>query len=192
MERKGKCNNVGICSMAGKVQIITDDDAEFVCSDCGEPLEEVTEEVPVSGGTTSGKKLKLPLIIAAAVIVLGGGAAALFLGGGDKNADAPVVEQPVPQEPPMEDPGPTVPGPTVPDGHDLGYAVFQGKLKDGKPHDDNGVLTFKKKHIIESRDVNKREANPGEKVIGIFENGHLVTGTWYKADGNKETLIIGG
>ena len=34
--------------------------------------------------------------------------------------------------------------------------------------------------------MKKREANAGEKVVGIFEDGHLITGTWYKSDGNKE------
>lgn len=72
---------------------------------------------------------------------------------------------------------------------DLGYAVYKGKMKNGKMHDNNGVLTFKQKHIIESRDVKKRMAEPGEKVVGIFEDGHLTTGTWYKNDGNKETII---
>lgn len=72
---------------------------------------------------------------------------------------------------------------------DFGYAVYKGKMKNGKMHDNNGVLTFKQKHIIESRDVKKRMAEPGEKVVGIFEDGHLTTGTWYKKDGNKETII---
>ena len=44
MERKGKCNNVGVCTLAGKVQVITDDDAEFKCTECGEELEEVKDE----------------------------------------------------------------------------------------------------------------------------------------------------
>lgn len=191
MERKGRCNNVGICSMAGKVQIITDDDAEFVCSDCGEALEEVTEDVATPSGSTGEKKSKLPIIIAAVVVVLGGGAAALFMGGGDKKEETPAkepVEQVVTEPVKVDEETPVA----IPDGLDLGYAVFQGKVQDGKPHDDNGVLTFKQKHVIESRDLKKREANPGEKVIGIFENGHLVTGKWYKADGNVETLIIGG
>ncbi len=72
---------------------------------------------------------------------------------------------------------------------DFGYAVYKGKMINGKMHDNNGVLTFKQKHIIESRDVKKRMAEPGEKVVGIFEDGHLTTGTWYKNDGNKETII---
>ena len=50
-------------------------------------------------------------------------------------------------------------------------------------------MTFKTTHVIEPRDVKKREANAGEKVVGIFEDGHLITGTWYKSDGNKEVII---
>ncbi len=72
---------------------------------------------------------------------------------------------------------------------DFGYATYKGKMKNGKMHDNNGVLTFKQKHIIEPRDVKKRMAEPGERVVGIFEDGHLTTGTWYKNDGNKETII---
>lgn len=72
---------------------------------------------------------------------------------------------------------------------DFGYAVYKGRMKNGLMNDDNGVLTFKTTHIIEPRDVKKREAKAGEKVIGIFEDGHLTTGTWYKSDGNKEVII---
>lgn len=72
---------------------------------------------------------------------------------------------------------------------DLGYAVYKGRMKNGLMNDENGVLTFKTTHIIEPRDVKKREAKAGEKVIGIFEDGHLTTGTWYKSDGNKEVII---
>ena len=71
----------------------------------------------------------------------------------------------------------------------LGYAVYKGRLKNGKMHDNNGVLTFKSNHVIEPRDVKGRKAQAGEKVVGIFENGHLVTGTWYKKDGSKEVII---
>lgn len=72
---------------------------------------------------------------------------------------------------------------------DLGYAVYKGRMKNGLMNDENGVLTFKTTHVIEPRDVKKREAKAGERVIGIFEDGHLTTGTWYKSDGNKEVII---
>lgn len=86
MERKGICKNVGACSKAGKVQVITDDDAEFVCPECGEPLEPVKDE-PMDVNDGSKKKTSLIIIIAAAVVVIGGGIGAwLALSGGDNKA----------------------------------------------------------------------------------------------------------
>lgn len=74
---------------------------------------------------------------------------------------------------------------------DLGYAVWTGKMKNGKMHDTQGTLTFKSSHIIDTRDDKQRIANAGDKVIGTFENGHLVQGRWYKNDGNTESIILG-
>lgn len=75
---------------------------------------------------------------------------------------------------------------------DLGYGTYTGKVKDGKPHDPNGTIVYKKAHQIESRDVHGRVAQPGDRVTGNFENGHLINGTWHKSDGNQEQLMIGG
>lgn len=71
MERKGICKNVGACELANakKVQIITDDDADFICQnpDCGEELQEY-KEVPVDP-PIDWKKI---IIIAAVIAILGG------------------------------------------------------------------------------------------------------------------------
>lgn len=69
MERKGICKNVGICASVGKVQVITDDEAEFVCPECGEPLEPYKEGTKKTSSSDSGKKLAFG-IIAGIVIVL--------------------------------------------------------------------------------------------------------------------------
>ena len=91
MERKGICKNVGICSHAGKVQIITDDDAEFVCSECGEPLEPVKEEEKKP--EKNPKTKKIVIIIAAAVVVIGGGVgAALGISNSNKKKEAARLE----------------------------------------------------------------------------------------------------
>ena len=173
---------------------------DFVCEQCGSELRECLPEK---------KKNMLPLIVAVAVIVLG--LAGFFIWQQSKDSkpvvekteavDTIVVTPPVTEpvdtlKPELETGGTIVevddPKPLDPNAVvtlDLGYAVYKGKVKNGKMHDDNGVLTFKQKHIIESRDVKKRQAEIGEKVIGIFEDGHLTTGTWHKKDGNKETII---
>jgi len=74
----------------------------------------------------------------------------------------------------------------------LGYATFRGALKNGKPHDVNGRLVFKTSHIIDSRDLKGRVAEPGDYVIGEFSDGHLVQGIWYRNDHQvKGSIIIG-
>lgn len=81
MERKGICKNVGVCTMAGKVQVITDDDAEFKCTECGEELEPYKEE-PIPVGPNPKKKW---VVIALAVLLLGGIGFGLYkLFGGSK------------------------------------------------------------------------------------------------------------
>ena len=132
---------------------------DFVCEECKEPLRMVPPP-------KEGPNKKLIGGIVAAVVILGGVGIGIALSGGEKGSD-PI-------------------GGTNPD---LGYAVYKGRMKNGLMNDENGVLTFKTTHVIEPRDVKKREANAGEKVVGIFEDGHLITGTWYKSDGNKEVII---
>ena len=74
----------------------------------------------------------------------------------------------------------------------LGYAVFNGTLRNGQPDDVNGLLVFKTSHIIDSRDPKGRIADPGDYVIGEFSEGHLVQGIWYDADNQvKGSILIG-
>lgn len=173
---------------------------DFVCERCGSELRECPPEK---------KKNMLPLIVAVAVIVLGVAGFFIWQQGKDSKAAVEKIEtvDTTLVTPPVAEPVDTLKKEAESDGTivevepskpldpnavvtlDLGYAVYKGKVKNGKMHDDNGVLTFKQKHIIESRDVKKRQAEIGEKVIGIFEDGHLTTGTWHKKDGNKETII---
>ena len=77
-------------------------------------------------------------------------------------------------------------------GKDLGYAVFKGTLRNGKPDDVNGRLIFRITHVIDSRDPKGRVADAGDYVIGEFSEGHLVQGIWYDANNTvKGSIIIG-
>jgi len=70
----------------------------------------------------------------------------------------------------------------------LGYATFKGSW----PNDVNGRMIFKESHVIDSKDPKKREAEPGDYVIGEWADGHLVQGIWYGADNQvKGSVIIG-
>ena len=73
---------------------------------------------------------------------------------------------------------------------DLGYAVWDGKSVNGKPHG-YGTLTFRDSHHIDSRDEEGRVANSGDKVKGNFVNGHLDYGTWIKSNGEQIEIFIG-
>lgn len=82
--------------------------------------------------------------------------------------------------------------PAMSGSKNLGYAVFKGTLKNGKPDDVNGRLIFKSSHVIDSRDPKGRVADAGDYVIGEFSEGHLVQGIWYGSDNVvKGSVIIG-
>lgn len=88
---------------------------------------------------------------------------------------------------------PVMPEPIV-NSHekDLGYAVWYGSLVKGKP-DGEGKMVFKRNHIIDSFDPDRHEAEIGDYVEGFYEDGHLVSGKWYDARGNKkQSIYIGG
>lgn len=72
----------------------------------------------------------------------------------------------------------------------LGYGTWTGGLKNGQPHG-MGTLTYSTSHTIDSRDSKGRVAQPGEYIVGEWDNGHLVQGRWFKNDGTKEAVIIG-
>lgn len=74
----------------------------------------------------------------------------------------------------------------------LGYADWNGGIKNGKAHDVDGKMTFIESHEIESRDPKHRVAEAGDYVEGEYVDGHLVQGVWYDKDNNKKGSIIIG
>ena len=160
---------------------------DFVCAECGKPLRECPP--PKKGGNG-----KLIGIVAAAVVVLGGGAAALFMGGGDEQP----VEAPAPVEvvdtPKVDTPAETAPveaapaeevkkeepkSPTTSAVKNPSWGKYVGdRDANGLPHG-SGELT-----ITRSTTINGETAQPGERIKGVFRNGYVNMGTWFKKDGN--------
>ena len=164
---------------------------ELVCTECGKPLRECPPPPP-----TDSKK-KLIAIIAVAVVLIGGGVA-IALSGGDKEstppteidtttvettpvdtavvetpAEEPKVEEPKVEPPKKEDPAPA-PAPKNPS-----WGKYEGaRDASGLPHG-NGIL-----RITRSTTINGETAQPGERIEGVFRNGYVNMGTWYKNDGN--------
>lgn len=73
---------------------------------------------------------------------------------------------------------------------ELGYATWNGGIKNGKPNG-KGTMTFSTSHVIDSRDSNKRVAEAGERIEGNYINGHLDDGRWFKSDGSTEYILLG-
>lgn len=205
-KKKGICRNVDGCDLAADKVVQEVESSNFVCEECGRPLHPLEEPK---------KKTKLPLIAGiAAVALIGGLVAFLALRPGKKETKEPVVQEIV-EEPAdtviqeVEEPAPepvvepekpkTAPAakPAAPSGSsrgtkDFGYAVFKGKLKNGLPDDPNGTMTYKQRHLIDSRDPKKREAEPGDYIIGEYSEGKLVQGIWYDSTNTvKGSIIIG-
>lgn len=193
MERRAMCKNVGVCSRANKVQIITDDDQELKCPECGEEMELVK---PTTPPPPPGNKWKMIAIAAVAIAAIGGGAYFGLSSGGDNTkktvakdtvatqpADTikpvtidsvkaePKVEEPKPEPKPEPNPGPKPPTPRPWSS----YASFDGT-----------TMTFKKAHRIPGT---SRVAQPGDKVQGKWVDGEVNLVRWYHADGSQsETL----
>ena len=200
MERRAMCKNVGVCSRANKVQIITDDDQELKCPECGEEMELVTTTPPPP---PPGNKLKMIAIAAVAIAAIGGGAYFGLSSGGDNTKKTvvkdtvatqptdtvkPVTKDSVKAEPKVNEPKPEVdktkpepkpepnPGPKPPTPRPWSsYASFDGT-----------TMTFKKAHRIPGT---SRVAQPGDKVQGKWVDGEVNLVRWYHADGSQsETL----
>lgn len=200
MERRAMCKNVGVCSRANKVQIITDDDQELKCPECGEEMELVK---PTPPPPPPGNRLKMIAIAAVAIAAIGGGAYFGLSSGGDNSKKAavkdtvatqpadtvkpvtkdsvkaeptvnlhkPEVDKTKPEPKPEPNPGPKPPTPKPWSS----YASFDGT-----------TMTFKKAHRIPGT---SRVAQPGDKVQGKWVDGEVNLVRWYHADGSQsETL----
>ena len=65
----------------------------------------------------------------------------------------------------------------------LSYGTYTGKIKNGKPHGE-GRLVYTKEHVINSHDIKKRTAKPGESVQGQFVNGEITIGKHFSSNGS--------
>lgn len=244
--KKGRCSNYDGCSKADKDEIIEIDEFDdFVCPECGHPLEPIKSEKKKSGN-------KMLFIIGGSVVALGIIAAIVFALIGSKSEEneidpmitetAPIDsvdvkkeeainrndtlvikiegQENLPQkedtvvevtevvseevvESPAVDPTPvpsakpaskttpsSTPKATQSSSHKLSYGTWTGGMKNGKPHG-TGTLTYSTSQTIDARDPKGRVAQPGEYIVGEWDNGHLVQGRWFKKDGSKEAVIIG-
>lgn len=78
---------------------------------------------------------------------------------------------------------------------DLGFAVYEPLpqsgmtgVKNGQPHG-NGIMRFKSSHVIPGTQDCVAEA--GEWVNGMWRDGKINAGTWYRNNGNQVIVKLG-
>lgn len=170
---------------------------EFVCSECGKQLRECPR--PKTWWEKNGKMV----IIATIVVILGAATGCFVLMGNDKetgreenpnpvNIETETTKEPVVVEEVKEEPKvvETKKDKSIQNDQgiiELGYAKYEGDIKNGKPHG-NGTMTFKKTHVVPGAKGNI-EAKSGEYAIGSWRNGEVNLVTLYQKDGNQVKIM---
>lgn len=105
-----------------------------------------------------------------------------------RNTSTPVTQVPdIPKKPStLKSEEPTIKS-SAPTSINLGYAVWHGASKNGKPHG-KGRMVFSSMHKVDRHsDV---IANPGDYFEAVYENGQLVHGSLFDSTGNKKNTIV--
>lgn len=79
---------------------------------------------------------------------------------------------------------------STPPIRNLKGASFSGTLKNGVPHG-RGILTFKRRQLIDAHDEKKHIAESGEWLDGEWYYGHFVSGAYHKNDRTVPYLDFG-
>lgn len=204
---KGICKNIdGDCSLAFNKTVQEAEKDDFVCSECGEPLKEVTGAA--AKPAKSNSKL-VPIAAGAAVVLAAIGGTGIGLGwfssGGTEKTEqgagvkevtteteettdtTTIIETPTAEategttEQPVEQPVTT-----VSNRRNLGYGYYEGEYPTG-----TGIITITRNHTFET--VNGPvEAKAGETIVSVkFKDGKLIQGELHRADGSRPFLSFG-
>ncbi len=98
---------------------------------------------------------------------------------------APVQTQPQPVQTQQTTTQPAPAAPVVTTGTlSLNYGSYKGEIKSKRPHGE-GSIYFNRSHTYYDTPV-----EPGYRLEGTFENGQLIIGKLYGADGSKLQTIM--
>lgn len=204
---QGRCVNIMRCSKAKNKEIQEADKSNFVCAECGKPLVEVTggtggngHTTTVHGGTTGGGVNKKVLYGAGAVILaacIGGGAYFATSGGStDKTpggVDSTLIQKRDSIEQARKDSIEKAKQDSIEkakkeegkDKHPGGGGTHEHTGP--KPYSFDGTtMVFKTAHVIPGT---SEMAEPGDKVVGVWENGEVNSVRWYHADGRASEVL---
>lgn len=74
------------------------------------------------------------------------------------------------------------------DASELSYGKWSGATKQGQPHG-NGTLEFTSRRLVSQFDRKATVANPGDYVIGEYNNGQLLHGRLYRTNGTTTDIL---
>lgn len=194
MERKAKCNNVGVCSLANKIQVITDDDAELICPECGEELE-LVKDVPPPPPTSPWRKIAA---IGAGVVVAAGIGYWAWPSGKTEPSTGPdttVVDTAktdttkidTVKAAPKVDPNPESKAEPEQKPKETTSKKAASKPWASYASFDGTTMTFRKAHVIPGT---SKMAQPGDKVSGLWVDGEVNSVRWYHADGSPSEQLV--
>lgn len=214
--KKGICKNFDNCDLADNKEIQEVDSSEFICAECGKELYEIQEE-------SKKPKSKLLIIIIAAVVIIGGVVVGIVLSKGDEQlppVSVDIVNEDLPEEDVElsttnevataetqtqqetatagdintsnneSTPQKSTP---VSNEKDLGWAMYDGPMKNGKPHGIGGSLKVTKSYTIDLKDGkgSTLDVQPGETIENTkFVDGVLRAGELHRKDGTRPYFTI--
>lgn len=219
--KKGKCTNIDGCDKAFNNEIQEVDSMNFVCEECGKPLEELNEkpkkEIPFKRiGFICG------FIIVIFLLVLGG---VKMLSGSnppdesvqpditdtnledttnsskpidsDKTHDT-IVKETIVHDTVVkkEDKIIISPSPTQQNNGELnlGYFIYNGPILNGKAHGSGGTLRFTRSYTIDLKQLSgeKVEVNSGDRMVDVtMNNNRLISGLLKMQNGDTRWINIG-
>lgn len=205
--KRGVCKNpeCDLC-MSHEIQEV-EPGADFVCSECGQPLHEMAQKPQKS---PVGKYIA----IIVAIVVVGLGVYFGFFAGGEEEVTTTPQDTTVVDPVPVDTVAPaTIDTATVAqpqeeaakggEGKESGesaasgtvrltYGTYTGPLAGGKPNGIGGEFVFTKACTIDINDGygNKVEVAPNDKIVATkFENGVLTQGEIHFTNGTRKSLL---
>lgn len=213
IRRKGICKNpdCDMC-MSREVQEIEPGE-DFICSDCGAPLQDVGDKPSNGGGGDGGSKRTLMLAIICAVVAILCGVGYWFFVANSSSDDVTTTgtdstEVTTPQgqgenvttggnngngnngtttQPGGGNGGGAVASGTV----SLGNGTYNGPLKGGKPDGIGGTFTCSRAFTLDLKDGygNTVDLAAGDKIIDTkFDGGKLQQGEIHFANGTRKYI----
>lgn len=217
MERVGKCKNFGPCGLANsqRQQIVTDDEAEFVCAECGTELEKV--ELCGAASERKNHQGRVKIVIAIVAVLLISMGIIYWMNARDSSGvdQEQKVAETVDSLQDHDEVYTEESGVAAGEGEEseetyavaldsadvktlngvgsvaLSFGVYKGEVREGRPHG-VGTLYYRKDHRISKYDGQERRAEPGDYIVGEFNKGELVQGKWFNVEKKQKGVIMIG